>query len=284
MAGGQARRPLTHEVVPPYSRTMLTVALTIAGSDPSGGAGLQADLKTFAAWGVYGAAVVTALTAQNTRGVHGIHLVPATFVRAQLDAVLDDVTVHAIKTGMLPDGPTVEAVVAGLVRYPELPLVVDPVLVSTSGHTLADASALDALRRLLLPRAHLVTPNLPEAEALTGKPVRSRADMAPAARALVDLGARAALVTGGHLAGSACDVLLADGQLTEFDGPRLTVASTHGTGCTLSAAIAAALARGESLPHAVGRAKRYVTRGLARALDVGHGLRPLDHAVDPDDG
>ena len=262
---------------------MLRIALTIAGSDPSGGAGIQADLKTFAAWRVYGTAVVTALTAQNTRGVRGTHLVPAAFVRAQLDAVLDDVAVHAIKTGMLPDGPTVEAVAAGLDAHADVPLVVDPVLVSTSGHTLADASALDALRRVLLPRAHLVTPNLVEAEALTGASVRTRADMAVAAQRLVAMGTRAALVTGGHLAGSACDVLFAGGQCIEFDGPRLAIASTHGTGCTLSAAIAAALARGDDLPRAVGRAKRYVTRGLERALAVGHGGRPLDHGVDPDD-
>jgi hydroxymethylpyrimidine/phosphomethylpyrimidine kinase len=259
------------------------VALSIAGSDPSGGAGIQADLKTFAAWRVYGAAVLTALTAQNTRGVRGTHLIPPPFVRAQLDAVLDDLALHAIKTGMLPDAPTVEAVAAALRACPDVPLVVYRLLFSTSGHALADASALDALRRVLVPRAYLVTPNLAAAAALTGTPVRTRADMAGAARALVALGARAALVTGGHLADSACDVLFTDGRCTEFDGPRLAVASTHGTGCTLSAAITAALARGDGLPRAVARAKRYVTRGLARALAVGHGGRPLDHAVDPDD-
>jgi hydroxymethylpyrimidine/phosphomethylpyrimidine kinase len=263
---------------------VLTIALSIAGSDPSGGAGLQADLKTFAAWSVYGTAVVTALTAQNTRGVRAIHPVPAAFVRAQIDVLLDDVTVHAVKTGMLPDGPVVEAVADGLARRPTRPLVVDPVLVSTSGDALADVSTLDALRRVLLPRASLVTPNLAEAEALTGTPVRTRADMAAAARALVGMGAHAALVTGGHLGGSAWDVLFADGQFVEFDAPRVTDVSTHGTGCTLSAAITAALARGEPLPHAIGRAKRYVSRGLARALAVGGGLHSLDHAADPDDG
>ena len=262
---------------------MRPIALTIAGSDPSGGAGLQADLKTFAAWGVYGAAVVTALTAQNTRGVHGRHPVPPAFVRAQLDAVLEDVSVHAIKTGMLPDAATIEAVAAGLQRVPDVPLVVDPVLVSTSGHSLADASAVDAFRRTLFPRAHVVTPNLDEAAALVGAPVRTRADMQAAARALVAMGARAALVKGGHLEDSAYDVLYADDRLLELDAPRVVSGSVHGTGCTLSAAIAAALARGEPLPQAVARAKRYVLRALGRTLAAGHGLRSLDHGVDPDD-
>jgi len=259
------------------------IALTIAGSDPSGGAGLQADLKTFAAWRVYGAAVVTALTAQNTRGVHARHPVPPAFVGAQLDAVLDDITVDAIKTGMLSDGATIDAVVAGIRRVPTVPLVVDPVFVSTSGHALADASAVDALRRMLLPHARVVTPNLDEAAALVGAPVRTRADMHAAARALVAMGARAALVKGGHLDGSAYDVLYADDRLLEFDAPRIAGAPAHGTGCALSAALAAALARGEPLPHAVERAKRYVLRALGRAGAVGHGLRSLDHGVDPDD-
>jgi len=262
---------------------MTATALSIAGSDPSGGAGIQADLKTFAAWRVYGAAVLTALTAQNTRGVRGVHVVPAPFIGAQLDAVLDDLTVHAIKTGMLADDATVRAVAERLARVPAIPLVVDPVLVSTSGHALAEASTVPALRDVLLPLAHLVTPNLAEAAALLGTPVRSRADMQEAARALVALGARSALVKGGHLGDSAYDVLYADGRMTELDAPRIAVESTHGTGCTLSAAIAAALARGEPLAAAVPRAKRYVYRSLERALVVGGGLRPLDHSVDPDE-
>lgn len=263
---------------------MVAVALSIAGSDPSGGAGIQADLKTFAAFGVYGAAVVTALTAQNTRGVRARHTVASSVVVEQLDAVLDDLTVHAIKTGMLGDGNTVSAIAAALGRVPMVPVVVDPVLVSTSGHALADPTVLAALRRDLIPRCLVVTPNLAEAEALTQSPVRTRADMQVAAQSLVAMGARAALVTGGHLRDSACDVLYADGTMTVFDAPRVPTASTHGTGCTLSAAIAAALARGEPLPHAVARAKRYVTRALARGLELGHGLRLLDHRVDPDDG
>jgi hydroxymethylpyrimidine/phosphomethylpyrimidine kinase len=259
------------------------VVLSIAGSDPSGGAGIQADLKTFAAFDVYGAAVVTALTAQNTREVRGTHLVPGSFVTAQLAAVLDDLTVAAIKTGMLADADSVLAVTTALARLPGVPVVVDPVLVSTSGHALASAQALEALRRELLPRATVITPNLSEAEALTGAPVRTRAEMHTAARTLVALGARAALVKGGHLDGSAYDVLCDAGTMTAFDAPRVTVSGTHGTGCTLSAAIAAGLARGDALAAAVGRAKRYVTRALAGASAVGHGLWSLDHGVHPDD-
>ena len=268
--------------LPNWPRVTAT-ALSIAGSDPSGGAGIQADLKTFAAYRVYGAAVLTALTAQNTRGVRGVQIVPSAFIGAQLDAVLDDLAVHAIKTGMLADDASVRAVAERLARVPAIALVVDPVLVSTSGHALADASTVPALRDALLPLAHLVTPNLAEAEALLGARVRSRADMQNAARALVALGARAALVKGGHLDGSAYDVLFADDRMTELDAPRIAVESTHGTGCTLSAAIAAGLARGEPLAGAVARAKRYVSRSLARALAVGQGLRPLDHSVDPDE-
>jgi hydroxymethylpyrimidine/phosphomethylpyrimidine kinase len=258
------------------------IVLSIAGSDPSGGAGLQADLKTFAAWRVYGTAVVSALTAQNTRGVYARHPLPPAFVRAQLDTLLTDVAIDAVKTGMLPDAATVEAVAAGLRRVPTVPLVVDPVFMSTSGHALADAPAVDALRATLLPLAHVVTPNLDEAAALARAPVRTRTDMQAAARALVEMGAHAALVTGGHLQGSAYDVLYTDERLFEFDAPRVSIAPVHGTGCALSAALAAALARGEPLARAVERAKDYVRRALERAEAVGHGLPSLDHQVDPD--
>lgn len=263
---------------------MRPTVLTVAGSDPSGGAGLQADLKTFAAWGVYGTAVVTALTAQNTQGVRARHPVPPAFVRAQLEAVLEDLAVAAIKTGMLPDAATVDAVTAGVRRVPTVPLVVDPVFVSTSGHMLADPAVVEALRDTLLPHAHVVTPNLDEAEVLVGAPVRTRADMQAAARTLVAMGARAALVKGGHLEDSAYDVLYTPERLLEFDAPRVPGPPVHGTGCALSAALAAALARGEPLPQAVEHAKRYVLRALGRAAAVGHGLRSLDHGVDPDGG
>jgi hydroxymethylpyrimidine/phosphomethylpyrimidine kinase len=259
------------------------IALSIAGSDPSGGAGLQADLKTFAAYRVYGTAVVTACTVQNTRGVQATHPVSPEIVGAQLAAVLEDLAVGAAKTGLLPDGATVRAVAAVLAGRPALPLVVDPVLVSTSGHALAGDSTLAALRHTLLPIAALVTPNLAEAAALTGRPVGTREDMRRAARALVDAGARAALVTGGHLVDSACDVFCDGTHVHDLDAPRITTASSHGTGCTLAAAVTAGLARGEALDAAVVRAKRYVTRALAGARPLGGGLHLLDHGVDPDE-
>lgn len=260
------------------------MALTIAGSDPSGGAGLQADLKTFAAWGVYGAAVVTGLTAQNTKEVRGAFGVPADFVAAQIAAVLDDLHVGAAKTGMLPTAAIVVAVADALGRAAALPLVVDPVLVSTTGHALTDDSTVAAVRHVLLPRATIVTPNLPEAGALLGTTVRTRADMRDAARELVARGARAALVKGGHLdEGAATDVFCTGIDCIELEAPRIVGVSTHGTGCTLAAAIAAGLARGHTLPVAVERAKAYVTRALDASLAIGRGLRVLDHAVDTGD-
>src|SRR5438132_5207815 len=197
------------------------VALTIAGSDPSGGAGIQADLATFAAFGIHGASVVTALTAQNTRGVRAVTPVAAEFVRAQLDAVLDDLAVTAAKTGMLHDATTVAVVAERLGTRPLRHLIVDPVMLSTSGEVLLDSAGVEALRDRLLPLAALVTPNLQEAEVLTGKPVRGLADMREAARALVDLGVRAALVTGGHLPGEAVDVLHDGRDLHELVAPRI---------------------------------------------------------------
>lgn len=256
---------------------MRPVALTIAGSDPSGGAGIQADLVTFAALGVHGASVVTALTAQSTRGVHGIVPVDPATVAAQLDAVLDDLAVGAAKTGMLHTAGVVEVVAERLRRRPLPHLVVDPVLVSTSGVPLLDADGVRALRAVLLPLATLVTPNLHEAETLTGRPVRDVTGMRDAARALVDLGARASLVTGGHLPGDAVDVLWDGRRLHELTAPRLpTPAGAHGTGCVLTAAVTAALARGRPLVEAVAAAKRHVTGALAGADALGHGAALLD--------
>jgi hydroxymethylpyrimidine/phosphomethylpyrimidine kinase len=258
------------------------VALTIAGSDPSGGAGIQADLKTFVAFGVYGAGVVAALTAQNTRGVRAIAEVAPPFVAQQLEAVLDDLDVRAAKTGML-GGATVVAVVAERLGARPLPhLVVDPVMVATSGDALLAPDALGVLRARLLPLATLVTPNLHEAEVLTGRRVRTPAEMREAARALVDLGAGAALVTGGHLAGPAVDVLLDGSTVHELPAPRVAGARPwHGAGCTLSAAVTAGLALGRDLEAAVAAAKGYVTRALRAAPAIGHGARPLDHRVPP---
>jgi hydroxymethylpyrimidine/phosphomethylpyrimidine kinase len=257
------------------------IALTIAGSDSSGGAGIQADLTTFSAFGVYGASALTALTAQNTHGVQGIHAVPAGFVAAQLESVLSDLDVAAIKTGMLADAGIVETVARTLRAAPSVPLIVDPVMVATSGDVLLAAEAVAALKRDLIPLATLITPNLAEAGVLLGScRAESEEEMLDQARALVALGCRAVLLKGGHGGEDAAVDVLADAT-----GPqrlalaRLDTRHTHGTGCTLSAAIAALLALGIPLTEAVRRAKAYVWHALrhGRALGVGQGRGPLDH-------
>jgi hydroxymethylpyrimidine/phosphomethylpyrimidine kinase len=257
------------------------VALTIAGSDSSGGAGVQADLKTFAALGVYGASVITALTAQNTTGVSGIHDVPPEFVTAQIDAVFSDLAIKAVKIGMVSRSASIEAIVAGLDRWKPQSIVVDPVMVATSGaHLLADG-AVDLMRRELLPRATVVTPNLPEAGALLDDPVAiDQAAIERQAHRLLRLGARAVLVKGGHGAGTeSVDYLVTANSIKAFSAPRIATKNTHGTGCTLSSAIAGGLAKGLSLEAAVDAAKRYVTAAIAAAdtLAVGHGHGPLQH-------
>jgi len=262
--------------------TATPVALTIAGSDSSGGAGIQADLKTFTAFAVYGASVLTALTAQNTKGVAAVHPVPASFVRAQIRAVFDDLAVGAVKTGMLANAEVVLAVAGEMGRHPEVPLVVDPVMVSTNGDLLLEADAVSALKSRLLPRADLITPNLPEAASiLGGKVAASEAEMVEQGRRLLELGCGAVLIKGGHGVGAAAvDVLVtAAGSTARLESPRIETLNTHGTGCTLSAAIAALLAMGEPLESAVRRAKTYVTRAIdhGREQAIGHGRGPVDH-------
>lgn len=252
----------------------VAVALTIAGSDPSGGAGIQADLKTFAVLGVYGLAVVTALTVQDTRGVHAITEVDGAIVARQLE-VLDDLPVAAAKTGMLLRAAVVDAIASRLETHPVRALVVDPVIGATSGARLLDTDGVSALRGRLLPLATLVTPNLHEAAILTGRRVESVVDMRDAARALVDLGPRAALVTGGHLAGDAIDVLYDGHGLHEFSAARIPGPAPHGTGCVLSAAITAGLARGHTLEAAVTDGKRRVHDAIAHALPLGRGAPVL---------
>jgi hydroxymethylpyrimidine kinase/phosphomethylpyrimidine kinase len=256
------------------------VALTIAGFDPSGGAGIIADVKTFTAFGCFAAAAVTSLTFQNTSGVFGAAHQGAETLRAQVLAVVEDFRVAGAKTGMLPTREIIEEA-ARLFRETALPApVVDPVIRSTSGYDLIDAAALDALKHELLPLARLVTPNLPEAEALTGLEINDEQGMVSAARALLEAGARAVLVKGGHLSGAAVDVLLDEsGEVETFVAERVETASTHGTGCTLSAAIAACLARGMSLDESVGAAKRFVTDAIRRAPRLGHGHGPVNHSV-----
>jgi len=253
-------------------------ALTIAGSDPSGGAGIQGDLKTFQAHGVYGMAVITALTVQNTCGVTGVHDVPADFVAAQLEAVLADLPVGAAKTGMLSVPETVEAVALGLARRPVPFLVVDPVMAATSGDALLHEDAVDAIRRHLFPLATLVTPNLPEAERLTDLRIEGPDDMRRAAARLHEMGADAVLVKGGHLPGpTVIDLLFHEGVFHEFSDARVVTEHTHGTGCALAAGIAAQLSRGADLMEAVGRARAFVRRGLERAVVLGRGRSPLNH-------
>jgi hydroxymethylpyrimidine/phosphomethylpyrimidine kinase len=259
------------------------IALTIAGSDSSGGAGIQADLKTFGAFGVYGASAITALTAQNTRGVQAVEAVTPTFVVAQMESVFSDLAVRAIKTGMLANRAIVEAVAQRLAGVPEIPVVVDPVMIATSGDALLTDDAIQSVLHVLMPRAALITPNLAEAARLLGiAPAQNEAEMVAQAKAIHARGGRAVLVKGGHGGGADATDILFDGQtVSRYSGPRIVTHHTHGTGCTLSAAITAGLARGELLPAAIGAAKDYVTRGLKAGLmlGVGHGSGPLDHLV-----
>jgi hydroxymethylpyrimidine/phosphomethylpyrimidine kinase len=260
---------------------MTAIAVTIAGSDSSGGAGIQADLKTFGALGVYGASVITALTAQNTQGVTGIHDVPADFISAQIDAVFDDLEVGAVKIGMLSQVPAINAVAAGLARHAARNIVLDPVMVATSGDRLLAVEAIDALRRDLIPRALVVTPNLHEAAALTDAPVaHSEAEMEAQGRAILSLGPRYVLIKGGHGdSAESVDLLVGEGAVVRLAARRIATRNTHGTGCTLSSAIAAGLAKGLDLVAAARAAKTYVTEAIAAAdtLDVGRGHGPLHH-------
>jgi hydroxymethylpyrimidine/phosphomethylpyrimidine kinase len=257
------------------------VALTIAGSDSSGGAGIQADLKTFAALGVYGASVITALTAQNTKGVSGIHLVPADFVTAQIDAVFGDLDVQAVKIGMVAQLATIDAIAAGLARWSPNLVVLDPVMVATSGDRLLPAEAVEALRTRLIPRASLITPNLPEAAALLDEPVgSSEADIERQGQRLLALGCRAVLIKGGHGQGAeSIDYLVNGSGTVALRAARIATKNTHGTGCSLSSAIAAGLTKGEDMETAVRHAKTWISAAIAAAdrLDVGHGNGPIHH-------
>ncbi|HHX89158.1 MAG TPA: bifunctional hydroxymethylpyrimidine kinase/phosphomethylpyrimidine kinase [Paracoccus sp.] len=263
---------------------MIPIALTIAGSDSGGGAGVQADLKTFSALGVYGASVITALTAQNTRKVTMVEPASPAMITAQIEAVFDDLAVRAVKLGMLGDAraiATVAAGVAGGMAGQRVPMVLDPVMVAKSGDRLLPETALDALRKHLLPRATLLTPNLPEAaDLLATSPARDEAAMLDQGRALRAMGAQAVLMKGGHGAGAECvDLLIEESGVTRFSAPRQPTRNTHGTGCTLSAAIAAGLAQGMELPEAVTRAHAYL-QGAIKAADglrVGHGHGPVHH-------
>ncbi len=252
-------------------------ALTIAGSDSGGGAGIQADLKTFSAFRVFGMSVVTAVTAQNSVGVQGVENLPPAFVAQQLRSVLSDLGADAAKCGMLSTAPIIEAVAATLAEYPIDKLVVDPVMVAKSGDPLLRPDARQALVTRILPLALVVTPNLPEAEVLAGMRVETRADMEEAARRIHALGPRYVLVKGGHLKGDAVDVLWNGREFTAFSAPRVESPSTHGTGCTFSAAITAGLARNEALGDAIRDAKAYVTKAIRDGFALGRGVGQLRH-------
>jgi hydroxymethylpyrimidine/phosphomethylpyrimidine kinase len=252
-------------------------ALTIAGSDSGGGAGIQADLKTFAAHGVYGTSAVTAVTAQNTLGVTAWQAIPADLVIAQIEAVADDFAPRAVKVGMLANTAIVEAVAATIEELDLPNIVVDPVMIAKGGDRLLEADAVDAMRRELLPRTRVLTPNVPEAEALSGMTIRSVADMTAAARRILVLGCRVVLVKGGHLPGpEAIDVAVGEVEV-ELRAPRIETTSTHGTGCTLSSAIAANLALGLNLADALRRAREYLDGAIRHAPGLGRGHGPLGH-------
>ncbi|HKW92825.1 MAG TPA: bifunctional hydroxymethylpyrimidine kinase/phosphomethylpyrimidine kinase [Methylomirabilota bacterium] len=258
---------------------LIPKALTIAGSDSGGGAGIQADLKTFSAFRVFGMSVITAVTAQNSLGVQGVENLPPAFVALQLRSVLSDFGADAAKCGMLSTAPIIEAVAAELRNHKIEKLVVDPVMVAKSGDTLLQADARNVLVDSILPLALVVTPNLPEAEVLAGIPVTQREDMEEAARRIHALGPRYVLIKGGHLKGDAVDVLWNGREATEFRTPRVDSSNTHGTGCTLSAAIAAGLARGQALGDSIRSAKAYVTRAIREGFQAGRGVGQLRHFI-----
>lgn len=255
----------------------MRTALTIAGSDSSGGAGIQADIKTMSALGVYAESVITALTAQNTTGVQGVAATEPEFILLQMESVFSDIRPNAVKIGMLPTAEAVRAVARGLQRFEAQNVVLDPVMVATSGAALSEAPAVEALLELL-PQATVVTPNIPEAEVLSGVRIAAKEDMLAAAYAIQKKGAQAVLVKGGHLAGEADDALLEpDGTVTWLSAERVETKNTHGTGCTLSSAIASYLAKGESLKRAVALAKQYLTQAIKENPGLGRGNGPVNH-------
>lgn len=252
-------------------------ALTIAGSDSGAGAGIQADLKTFAAHGVYGTSAITAITAQNTVGVTAVLAVTPKLVGAQIDTIIADIGAHAVKTGMLANTAIIDLVAKKIRQHRLKNIVVDPVMVATSGDLLIEKSAVAALRSKLIPLATVVTPNIPEAEVLTGMKLRSAEEIKEAAKRIVKMGAKTVLIKGGHLKGSAMDLFYDGKKFTALNAPRIVTKNTHGTGCTLSAAIAANLAKGQDIVAAVTNAKSYITDALRHSYRIGSGHSPVHH-------
>ena len=265
------------------SATPRPKALTIAGSDSGGGAGIQADLKTFAAFGVYGSSVITAVTAQNTLGVTAIQEIDLDVIASQIDAVMSDIGAAAVKTGMLSSAEIIETVVDGAKRHRMRNLVVDPVMVAASGDRLLREDAIGALKAVLLPLALVVTPNVPEAEVLVGGTLSSEDEIRDAARAIAGMGAANVIIKGGHMEGPESTDLLYDGSgFTEYSAPRIDTTNTHGTGCTFSSAIASGLAKGKNVADATTDAKAYVTEAIRFAYPVGEGSGPLNHFFESD--
>lgn len=255
----------------------MRTALTIAGSDSSGGAGIQADLKTFAAHGVYGMSVLTAITAQNTLGVQAVENVSPELIGEQVDAIFTDLPVHSVKIGMVSTGEAIDKIAEKLAHYNPEFIILDPVMISKSGHSLLDPLAKQSLKEKLLPLATLLTPNIDEAMALTGFTIESVHDMERAARAVKEMGVQAVLIKGGHLKGDPIDVFFDGIMIQHLKGNRIVTPHTHGTGCTLSSAIAAQLAKGKALFSAVEKAKQYVEKAIELAPELGHGAGPLQH-------
>jgi len=259
----------------------MKIALTIAGSDSGGGAGIQADLKTFSALGVYGMSVLTSITAQNTLGVQGIYDLPADFVGLQIDSVMQDIGADAVKIGMLSNTQIIKIVSEKIRRYKIKNLVIDPVMVAKGGDRLLKEDAVEALKQKLIPLAMVVTPNLREAEVLSGLRIKNVEDMKEAARKIHHLGPENVLIKGGHLLSKeAVDLLFNGNNFKEFKAERINTKNTHGTGCTFSSAIAAGLAQGKEIEEAVNIAKRYITLAIQNSLNIGHGYGPLNHLVD----
>jgi len=258
-------------------RTKIRKALTIAGSDSGAGAGIQADLKTFAALGVYGTSAITAITAQNTVGVTEVLALSPKLVGAQIDAVIGDIGAHAVKTGMLANAAIIDVVVKKIGEHRLKNVVVDPVMVATSGDLLIQKSAVHALRTKLIPLATVVTPNIPEAEELTGMKLRSLEEMREAAKLISKMGAKIVIIKGGHLKGPAMDLFYDGKKFIALNAPRIRTKNTHGTGCTFSAAIAAYLARGEKIECAVALAKKFITQAIQSSFSIGAGHSPVNH-------
>lgn len=255
----------------------MKTALTIAGSDSSGGAGIQADLKTFAAHGVFGMSVITAVTAQNTLGVLAVQDILPEIIAKQIEAIFEDMGADAVKVGMVSQSETIRTIAAGLRKYAPPIIVIDPVMVSKSGYHLLQPEAEIVLVEELLPQATIVTPNIPEAEAILGLSIETLADMEAAARDIHAMGSKNVLLKGGHRTNDATDILYDGHRIVRFEAPRIPTKNTHGTGCTLSSAIAANLARGLSVEQAVAAAKRYITVAIEHALPIGKGVGPTHH-------